>query len=198
MVEGEFSEAEEYLQEALAIAKYSGDPYRQADSLRMLGILAHERGDFDSAETYFKESISISKEINNQLQIGFINCDLGNLAFTKGEVREAVQQYHAAIQKGFVLDLKLAILIFVETLSYLSLFFKRTSDEIKAIELATLTQDHPDLHPHEKSKMTKLLSDLRKEMTEEDFTAAQERGRARDLVSTAEEMLAILEKGDLV
>jgi tetratricopeptide (TPR) repeat protein len=198
IVEGELSETEEYLQEALAITNYTGNPYQQANSNRMLGTVAFERGDFDNAETYFKESLRIYREIDLQLGIGQITSNLGNLTLAKGDIQEAVQKYHSAIQKGLELDPKIASSLFAETLTHLTHYFTQINDKKMAVELAIFTQEHPECHPYEKSKMTWLLYDLQKAMSEEDFAAAKEQGRERDLVATAKEMLAILEKGDLV
>jgi tetratricopeptide (TPR) repeat protein len=197
LLEGEYEETKKYIQESLSIAKYSGDPYREAESLRLLGILASEEGDFEQAEAYFRASLNIYNEVDLPLGIGLITCDFGNLALAKGDVRKAAQKYHGTIQKGIKLDPNIASMLFVETFSYLALFFAQISEKERAVELAALTQVHPNIHPYEKSKMTKLLEKLQEEMTQEEFAAAQERGRARDLEATAEEMLAILEKGDL-
>jgi hypothetical protein len=149
----------------------------------------------EEAEMYEREARRIFRKLEGQWGVGLTTCDLGTVALARGEVRRALENYRSALGIALELEGGSRDWLINWCLSSIAIYQKQVGELKKAVELATLCQNQPECHPYIKFKMTKLLSDLQNEISEDDFEAAQEQGRERDLVATAKEMLAILEKG---
>jgi hypothetical protein len=130
--------------------------------------------------------------------IGVVTCLIGNIDLARGELQDALENYCEAFELALKSEEVSDDWLFATCLSYLAILQRKVGNKELAIELATLTHNQPKLHPYMKSKMNKLLAELEEGMPQEEFIAAQERGRARDLLATAEEMLELLDRGDVV
>jgi predicted ATPase len=198
VVQEEYEEALRFLQGALEIVRDCGDRSREAGFLHGRGRVFYEIGDLDQAEDLFHESLRIYKEIESMWGIGIVNCDQGINALAKQNSRQASEKYYSAIEIGLDLKGGLKPWVLNYCIAHLAIIHAQAGEKIVAVELTAFTQDQPQLELYMRVKMTKLLAELRDDMPEEDFAAAQEHGQARELVATAEEMMGILKDGDLV
>jgi hypothetical protein len=70
----------------------------------------------------------------------------------------------------------------------------REGQKERALELLAFVLSHPLTWQWIKDRAAPLVNELKAELSPDGFSAAQERGRARDLWATAEELLAELEE----
>lgn len=91
---GQFAEAEEMYQKALAIHEEAGDRNEIAGSLRRLGSLAHGQGRWDEAERDYQRALAILKETTSDLHSTQLTYDaLGHLTEDRGRLSEAEEWY---------------------------------------------------------------------------------------------------------
>ena len=140
--------------------------------------------------------VAACKRIGNRGGIGYVTSNMGNLALSRGDICEAMNKYRSALQIGITLEGERSIDLFLCVLSAVATLLRQIDEKEQAVELATLVLVHPDNPTFLKIKTQKLLTNLQQEIAQDEFNVAQERGRKRDLITTAEEMLIFLEKGE--
>jgi hypothetical protein len=116
---------------------------------------------------------------------------LGNVALAVRDDPKAERYYRRALQilidQSFV-ELKLDILV-----RHAMLLIRKGNPE-RAVELVVLALYHPASVRETQDRAQGLLDKLRAELPPAVFAAAQARGRARELESTMEELLAELKE----
>lgn len=193
----EYEEAEKRIQESLEIARFSGDLLREANSQRRLGVVAYEKGDYSESDKHYFEALKIYRRIDEQKRIVYITCELGNNAVASGKYKEAMRYF----QDAFEFALQLAgdgESVVAYCIACVAIYLVQRDGSLMAIELATLTSDHPKINADMKIRMTKLLTRLQEEIPPEEFADAQERGRERDVLSTGKDIRVLLESGELM
>lgn len=95
---GEFSRAEECLQEALEFARRSKSKADEATQLAQLGELAERQGDLTSALEYFTEALKLDTEVGNQPAIASDLNHLGNICSRLGKHKQALAFFNRALK----------------------------------------------------------------------------------------------------
>jgi predicted ATPase/DNA-binding SARP family transcriptional activator len=90
----DITEAEQLLQESLAIHQQLEDRWGTALSLRDLGDLASFRGDYAQAKRYLQESLALSDEIGDRWGLGSALTSLGDIAQHHEGARQEAKTLH--------------------------------------------------------------------------------------------------------
>jgi tetratricopeptide (TPR) repeat protein len=197
---GELDRARKYHQEALAL--FAGtDLVETVGRLHShLGDLAMAVRDLDLAREHHQHALAAYVETGTNWMAGQMlfggSCGipvshqtLGDIALAAGDEDEARRHYWGALDLAGehpVEPLQLHLLLGPAKL------LVQAKDPERAAELAALARDHPASVEETKDKAGALLDQLRSEIAPDVFAAAEERGRARDLNATVEELLEVL------
>ena len=95
--QGDFEEAERYLDESLALADRIGDAPIAARALRGLGILASNRSDFGRAAALFEQALTGFRDQEDQPGIARCLNDLGLVAERQGDHDRAIVYQEEAL-----------------------------------------------------------------------------------------------------
>jgi predicted ATPase/transcriptional regulator with XRE-family HTH domain/Tfp pilus assembly protein PilF len=94
---GEYEEAEERWQTALAINRKLGDPRLGAFILHFYGILKHVLGAHREAQAYLQESLELSSASGDRLYYGMALSQLGEVTHALGDDAEAVRLLNESV-----------------------------------------------------------------------------------------------------
>jgi tetratricopeptide (TPR) repeat protein len=101
LLRGKWSDADVMVRKALSENRSSGQAEEEANSLRMLGIIARNDKDYDLGAQFLQEALQIDKRIGKNSKIA---ADLGELAETArnaGKLRESA----AYLERGYEVNL---------------------------------------------------------------------------------------------
>jgi tetratricopeptide (TPR) repeat protein len=159
--------------------------------LNALGRVALASGDLEQARARYREALSSSEELADLEGIARALCGLGDVALIAGDVLDARQRFRRLLQIALK-DQRESI--GREALISLAKLVAHREQE-RAVELVALSLCKDPGFPWQALPDAEaLLGKLRSGLSPEVYATAQERGRARDLWATAEELLAELEK----
>jgi len=192
---GEYEEAQAHHLEALRVSRSIGHQVGIATSIADLGRVALCMGDYAIARERCQEALTALQECDEQILVGYIFGILGDIAIEVGDLQEAQAMYHSALEIE-VDSQHIPLCMFI--LTAIAMLYVSTGDPSVAVELATLVQSHPQAGPMTLQRAKNLFDELSAKLPPEIFREAQQRGRERDVKATAEEMLAFLEREDLV
>ena len=94
---GDFTKAERYYIEALAIAGTIGDRHTEGIMLGHIAWLRYERGDAKESLEYYLQSIQIYQEIGNRQYEGIVLGSCAILDHEQGRFEDAKQRYQQAL-----------------------------------------------------------------------------------------------------
>jgi predicted ATPase/class 3 adenylate cyclase len=94
---GRYKEAQEYLEESLAIARATGDRRRMAMALQPLGIAHHGQGDVTTAKTCFEEALALARELGDKREIAAALNALAQLHRVEGKLDVAEPLYERVV-----------------------------------------------------------------------------------------------------
>jgi predicted ATPase/class 3 adenylate cyclase len=94
---GRFAEAQEFLEQALAGARETGDPQRVAKVLDELGAVAMGRGDLVTARHHAEEALLLAKDQGDRRTLVSANCTLAQLYRMEGDLDTAEPLYAQAL-----------------------------------------------------------------------------------------------------
>ena len=95
---GDFSAAESFLQQSLALYEEIEDRWGIAASLNGLGLSARDRGDYSSAHSYFEQSLSCWRMLPDRQALARCLHNLACAVKALGDYRRANWALHEAIQ----------------------------------------------------------------------------------------------------
>ena len=84
-------------EEALELARSTGDPIEIAFALHHLGETLRDRGDFDAAYKHLEESVTLSREAGDRVFAAFTTHGLGDLALDRNQLDRAARLYSDAL-----------------------------------------------------------------------------------------------------
>lgn len=96
--QGQFVNALEQYETGFAIAKASGDKKNMARALDGMAGVFETLDEDDKALDYYHQSLSLAREGNFNEWVGVVTSELGNLAYKKGHVEEAITKFQEAIR----------------------------------------------------------------------------------------------------
>ena len=94
---GHYSEAAEYLDESLAIARQLGDRGRIAKVLQPLGMVSLGRGDLVAARRHLEEAVAMARELGDRRELAAALNALAQLSRTEGAMEAAESLYENVV-----------------------------------------------------------------------------------------------------
>jgi predicted ATPase/transcriptional regulator with XRE-family HTH domain len=176
-----------------AIAIYREIGHRSYLAL-CLGFLAHayyELGQYDKALQFAHEGVTLAGEIGNLDHKSTCLCYLGAVEAALGEVQSSQGHLMEALKTAYAMQMPSVSPI---ALLYLGTLLMKEGDaagvtqpvklqkKAKALELFTLVRHHPATQQIFKDRAARLQAELEADLPREVVTAAQERGKTRQLV----------------
>jgi tetratricopeptide (TPR) repeat protein len=204
----QYVKARQYYEEGLAFADQIGFQERMGDILDRLGDVALAQGKCAEAQECYRQAMAKYERVSYPRRIARSLEKLASIALLTGEHREA--QHHLRRGLRMAID-RQSTASGLSVLPGLATLLARAgavvspqpnksgtrarnpaSSTERAVELAALVLHHSESVAETKDKASELLEELQTRVPPAAFAAAQERGQARDLWATAEELLSEL------
>jgi serine/threonine protein kinase/predicted ATPase/uncharacterized protein HemY len=195
--QGEYAKARQSLEESLACAQEIDHRGQMATALLGLGETAFALREYEEARQRYLKALAIFRDLNRRDRYARSLGGLANVALVIGDYQEARRLWRQALQ--LVVDrqalewVSLEILVGSATLLTRTERGGREGNEEQALEVVALVLHHPACRKETAGKAQRLLEELHAQIPPEVSLAAQERGRARDLWGTADELVTELE-----
>ena len=195
---GEYRIARQFYEDALAHAETGGHRNHLGMYSTFLGDTALAMGDYDAARDCYRRTWALYKEMTvywgevasgEHYGVAYSLNRLGDIALALGDVDRASGYYRQALQ---IARDHPQVALYLDVLVSQAALLAQTGDEERVVELASLALHHPASHVEVTQRAQGLLDPLQGELPPDVFVAASERGRARDLAATVEELLAEL------
>jgi predicted ATPase len=185
----EYAEARKVWQEGLALSRELGSSIWSAHMLHNLAELANVVGDHAAGMVLSKETLAHAQRLGSPRMMGLAWRVLGEATSGLGDLGRSRRCFYRAltatraagetVRNPFIL-VGIAALLAAE------------GEEERALELLALVLHHPTSWQWTKDRAAPLAAELEAELPPEVVAAARDRGQARDLDATVEELLAEL------
>jgi tetratricopeptide (TPR) repeat protein len=191
---GDYAMARQLYQDALDDAEQAGHRHHVAMVGSFLGDTALAMGDYEGARERHRQAGALCEEMGvywgetasgQHYGTAYSLDRLGDVALAAGELGQAREYYRQALQ--IAREHPQAALNLDVVASQAALVAREGRGE-RAVELAALALHHPGSNTEVKRSAQRLLDRLAAEVPPDVFAAAQERGRAKDLWTTAKEL----------
>lgn len=116
-----YAEAQEYLEESLAIAREIGDKQMIEKVLQPLGLAAHGQGNPDKARGHFEEALALAHELGNRRELAAAQNALAQLHRAEGHLDEAERLYASVLSLARELEDRQSIAIALLNLAMVSI-----------------------------------------------------------------------------
>lgn len=188
-MQDDFAEGCRLAQESLDIRRQIGDRNGTVFSLSILGIASWELGDKPRARTLFDEAYTLSTELEHPWLIAQTLFGLGNVRTHDGDFEQARADFQRIIRYGLEQDVPGAV---VKGLMGFASLHAAQGDPVRALELVSLVQQQPfnTMNALALGYGKKLYNQLSNQLEPEVARAAEMRGRALNLDTVVEELLA--------
>jgi tetratricopeptide (TPR) repeat protein len=181
---GRYEVARAQVQDCLARAREADQRGDVAWSLHLLGAVDLADGAYAEADRRLRESVALWREVGNQEGLRGALAYLSVVSQRLGHVQQARQQVCEALQTASAMHTVLA-------LPAAALLLADAGQVDRAVETYALAARHPHVANSRwfEDVAGKQITAIAATLPPEVVAAAQERGRARDLRATAEELL---------
>jgi tetratricopeptide (TPR) repeat protein len=186
---GAYERSKQLYHEGLAMLQDIGHLSGVAVALGDLSELATVLGEYAEAAQLAEESLAMDKRLSRPIEIAWASRVLGNVAREQGDLEGARRYLLRALQMGISARATAPALLTIAGIAALLMCEGETE---RPAELLALVLHHPWIWRWTKDRAAPLIAELEVALPPERFAAAQERGRARDLETTAQELLAEL------
>lgn len=88
--QGQYEEAQNWLQKSLQAARNHNFTSLEADSLRLLGVTAFDTGQLDLASQYYKQSLPLYEALKNKQGESTVYNNLSVIAFSQGNIEQSL------------------------------------------------------------------------------------------------------------
>jgi tetratricopeptide (TPR) repeat protein len=185
---GQYKTARELAQLTLAHSRESSNPVLARTALFALGLLALAGEAYDEAQRLLQDSVEIGRKTERQAELGQTLAGLGFAALGLGEYARAREHLCEALALGAEIG---HVWTLVEALPAVALSLADQGDAERAVELYTLASRYPYVANSRSFEdiAGKHITALAATLPTETVAAARDRGRARDLWETAQELL---------
>ncbi|MBI5303426.1 MAG: tetratricopeptide repeat protein [Chloroflexi bacterium] len=183
----DFALAREFHQESLAIYQSLDDQRGAQTALNNLGALAFREGHCAEARQFLRQSLSMgSADSHRGIIAGFTLLRLGAVACALGDYAEARQHLRDALDTAVAINaVPLALLVCAE----FGALWHAEGNSAGAVEIIALVAAHASSEQEARDRAQSLLGAIAPRLKSTAFTAAQARGRARQLEEVSAEIL---------
>jgi tetratricopeptide (TPR) repeat protein len=185
----EYAEGRRLYRESLAQFRDTGGLAGTAMVLGDLSEVANVLGEYAEATRLAQESLALDEKLGYPREKAWAFRVLGNAACGRRDFQGARTYLRQALEIGMSVRAIAAALLTVVGIADL---LAREGKREWAVELLALILHHPSTWQWTKDRAAPLVAELKTALSPDLFAAAQERGRARDLWATAQELLAEL------
>ncbi len=188
----DYDEAKDRYQDALDIFKDMGDQWVY-EPVRRLGDVAIDMGEIDEAIEYYRYLLNSAQNENTLSWEGIALIGHGKIQSKLGKFMEAQVYYLKALKIGKKLP---SSTLNAYLLANLSEHLAQLGYEVFVVEISSILVTSPHLEQLEKEKTKKLCAAMEHKLSPQVFEEAKARGHDRDLQSTIEDVLVIMEAVD--
>ncbi|RIK44562.1 MAG: hypothetical protein DCC55_02010 [Chloroflexi bacterium] len=184
---GQVTPARQLSAESLAIFQQLEDSIGVANCLHNLGKTGRQSEDFATAQRLLRESLALRRTLGNQHHVALSLSELGQAALGMDELQTAQDELHEAL--AIATELQIAPLM-LEILVTWAALLQRQGDEVRAIELLTLAEQHPASTSTTKKNARRLLATATATLPAQMGQAATDRAATLHLQEYVAELLA--------
>lgn len=188
MDDGQPEKAQELAQQAVAVAKALGDRPLQFLTLDTLADTYYQKADYAVAKRLYDEARVLAEQLFVQPALPFEK--LGDVARATGDYALARRYYYLALKR---LHDSIDLPSIVVCLVHVALFYASQGMGERTLDILGVTIPRPALNKHRRDE-TRLHAELEAEFGLEAVEAAIERGKDRDPLELAREVLVELEQ----
>jgi tetratricopeptide (TPR) repeat protein len=188
--QGQLEEAEAHFRQELAIVRDLGHREFQSWCLSRLGAAVLAQGRQADAAGLLAEGLALAESSGDPQGMAYTHNQLGELAFKQGARDTARQHWRAALEMARRMQGREQLLVILNALMGLATLLTAEGAAERAIELLTLVRRAATIDRRTETKVEQQLAGLEASLPAGQFTAAQARGRARELEATLAEILA--------
>jgi predicted ATPase/class 3 adenylate cyclase len=186
-VAGEYGKSESALRDALAFASRAGDERNVREALAMLGWVALARKDYHQARTVIGEGLELSRQAGDARGVFYGTGNLGHVAAREGRYEEALQLLREALLVGQEQDLQ-SEADGLQEVAALAAAQRHYEQAAVLLGAAEGLREGIEAEQEEVARGLRVetLSILRRNLEEDLFAAAEERGRRMTLEQAVE------------
>jgi predicted ATPase/class 3 adenylate cyclase len=186
-VEGDYGKAESTLRDALAFASRVGDERMVREALAMLGWVALARQDYTQARAVIGQGLELSRRAGDARGIFYGTGNLGHVAAREGRYEEALQLFRESLQIGRQQDLQ-SEADTLQEVAAVAAAQRRYDEAAVMLGAAEGLREGIEAEQEEVARTLReeTLSILGRDLEEDHFAAASERGRAMTLDQAVE------------
>jgi predicted ATPase len=187
--QGRYEEARAAAQLGVTTMREMGSPVWLGYCLQWLGSVVLAGQAYAEAQAYLQESVALLRETGNREQLGWALAGLGYAARGLGDLRQAGQHLNEALRAAVEIG---AFAPLINALPAIALLLADRGEVEQAVELYALASRYPFVANARwlEDVAGKNIAAVAAILSPEVVAAAQERGKARDLWATVEELLA--------
>jgi predicted ATPase/DNA-binding SARP family transcriptional activator len=191
---GQYEQGRAQAEDGLNEAREADNSLNVGFALIVLGWEALTRKAYNEAQTLFQESADTCQSVEHQDMLGWALAFLGYADRELGQVTRTREHLHQALRIAAEIQSFSGLLF---TLSGIALLLSSLGHEERAVELYALASRHSAVtNSHWFADVVgQPIAAVAAKLPPDVATAAEERGRARDLEATVAELLAELEEG---
>ena len=186
---GAYAQGKRVYWESLAVFREIGYSAGAAMVLGDLGEVSTVLGEYVEATRLAHESLLMDEELGYPVQKAWAHRVLGNAACGLGDYQTARAHLRQALEQAMSVRATAPTLL---TLAGIAALLARQGERERPVELLALVLRHPARLQWTADRAARILEELRSQLAPEQFAPAQERGEARDIDSTVNELLSEL------
>ena len=188
MLGGKYGQVEHYSQIAIELAQENGLGREMALSYFVLGGTALAEGETQEAYKLMQESVNLYRQVGHQDELGWALAVLADIQTVMGQPEGAKIALNEALQIAVKTRAQYTL---KHTLAAMTLILAREGRARQAVELYTLVLDDPVWKgsPWMEKVVGQYVTAASASLPEDVAEATRQRGRQRDLVATAQELL---------
>ncbi len=192
---GEAEESIRLQERCLEIFTRLGERKGVASALNNLGLIYEDLGDHQKAKELSLRGVTLFRETGYHLGTAgggvrlapvFALENLGRATFSLGEFEESRRYFTEALQSALAIDAVPQSLLALLGLARLQL---QDRQYVTAFELLTFIVHHPNLNNECRIQAVELIEDTKSKIPEEDWRAAEERGKKLEFEKLVEKAL---------
>src|SRR5262245_57050675 len=185
--QGDLPEAERLARETVALSRTFNDPWPEAQALLELGVLTLRQGQPSEAQSHLRESVVLLRELGDRWSTARALNYLGDASIALGEDTEAQRCFLEALRTAVAAQ---ALPVALEALAGTAAVRVRAGASEAALELLTQILRHPSSSQETKARAEQLRAELERQLSPEQWDAAQARACAKSFETVVQETLS--------
>jgi predicted ATPase/tetratricopeptide (TPR) repeat protein len=182
----DYAQAKQYHQEALQVFIEFGDLAGQGYALSRMSVSAWGMGDFEEAKQYAQAGLEKFESTNHRWGVATSFCRIGFAEVGLGEFQQAEGNFYEGLIRSKQYEIISTMIYAIIGFGYL---WASQGKGAAAIELLTNALNHPITPGLYKDICNLELDRLKAQLPEDEFEAAQERGRESDLEEVVQRII---------